>query len=58
MCYMNCIYENHSGECSNPKMMGTPMAKCCIDEEEYDFNEDEYNKETDARDELIDRRFE
>lgn len=41
MCYMNCLYEDYHGECNNPKMMGTPMAKCCIDEVEEEEDLDE-----------------
>ena len=31
---MNCPYEDFHGECTDPKMMGTKDAGCCIDEPE------------------------
>ena len=36
MCYMNCPYENYDGECRDSKMMGTPKAGCC-DDNDLDF---------------------
>ena len=48
MCYMNCIYEDWEGECNNSKMMGTSMAKCCIEESDEEISEEifeEYREE-------------
>lgn len=44
MCFMNCPYEDFTGECANRKMMGTAMAFCCIDDEDLIEDLDEDNE--------------